>query len=209
MTVILKNLCVTGPLVLPAEVSFYPVRTLILGPSDTGKSHIYDCLWFLLGGTTALEQFPESSGYDSLELLFTAGEHEYMVRKAMAGGAATVFVRSNEFGVGKDEPSSWERVDQDLSQLLVKLSGAEGKLVLHNRSKKGAITGDDLRHWALLSQTSMIAKEPASGPKRYAPKRIASLSLFLSGLDDSAVETHLSTSEKDQIAGQLRRWRSI
>jgi hypothetical protein len=204
MAIILKKLSVRGPVVTPAEVSFNSVQTLILGPSDTGKSHIYDCLWFLLGGTTALEQFPESSGYDSLELLFTEGEHEYAVRKAMAGGTATVFVRMHELRGSEDDPNPWEPIEQDLSQLLVKLSGAEGKLILHNRSKKGAITGDDLRHWALLSQTSMIAKEFASGPKQYAPKRIASFSLFLSGLDDSAIETYLSTSEKDQIAGQLK-----
>ncbi|MFT9638733.1 hypothetical protein ACMZ49_15555 [Alcaligenes phenolicus] len=204
MAIILKKLSVKGPTVVSAEVSFNSVRTLILGPSDTGKSHIYDCLWFLLGGTTALEQFPESSGYDSLELLFSEGSHEYMARKGMAGGAATVFVRMDELWVGESDPNPWERIEQDLSSLLVKLSGAEGRLVLHNRSKKGPITGDDLRHWALLSQTSMIAKELASGPKQYAPKRIASFSLFLSGLDDSAIETYLSTSDKDQIAGQLK-----
>jgi hypothetical protein len=204
MGITLKKLSVRGPGLVPAEVSFNPIRALIRGPSDTGKSHIYDCLWFLLGGTTALEQFPESSGYDSLELLFTAGEHEYAVRKGMAGGGAAVFVRMDELLVKNGEPNSWERVDQELSQLLVKLSGAEGKKVLHDRSKKAAITGDDLRHWALLSQTNMIAKEFACGHKRFAPKRIASFSLFLTGLDDSAIETYLSTSEKDQIAGQLK-----
>ena len=204
MAIALKKLSVHGPGLAPAEVSFNQIRTLIRGPSDTGKSHIYDCLWFLLGGTTALEQFPESSGYDSLELLFTAEEHEYAIRKAMAGGKVAVFVRMDELWVDNEDPNPWERVEQELGQLLVKLSGAEGKKVLHNRSKKAAITGDDLRHWALLSQTSMIAKEFASGQKQFAPKRIASFSLFLTGLDDSAIETYLSTSEKDQIAGQLK-----
>lgn len=204
MAITLKKLSVHGPGLIPAEVSFNQIRTLVRGPSDTGKSHIYDCLWFLLGGTTALEQFPESSGYDSLELLFNAGEHEYAVRKGIAGGRAAVFVRMDEFSGGNEGPNPWEHVDQELSQLLVKLSGAEGKKVLHNRSKKAAITGDDLRHWALLSQTNMIAKEFASGQKQFAPKRIASFSLFLTGLDDSAIETYLSTSEKDQIAGQLK-----
>lgn len=204
MAITLKKLSVHGPGLVPAEVSFNQTRTLIRGPSDTGKSHIYDCLWFLLGGTTALEQFPESSGYDSLELLFTAGEHEYAVRKGIAGGGAAIFVRIDELWVDSEDPNPWTRVNQELSLLLVKLSGAEGKKVLHNRSKKAEITGDDLRHWALLSQTNMIAKEFASGHKRFAPKRIASFSLFLTGLDDSAIETYLSTSEKDQIAGQLK-----
>lgn len=204
MAIILQKLSVKGPAVVTAEVLFNPIRTLILGPSDTGKSHIYDCLWYLLGGTTALEPFPELGGYDSLELLFSDGEQEYMVRKGVAGGASKVFVHTDESEGSEDKTSSWELVEQDLGQLLVKLSGAEGKLILHNRSKKGAVTGDDLRHWALLSQTSMIAKELASGPKRDSPKRLASFSLFLSGLDDSAIETYLSTSEKDNIEGQLK-----
>ncbi|MES2978371.1 MAG: hypothetical protein V4731_08105 [Pseudomonadota bacterium] len=204
MAITLKKLSVRGPGLVPAQVSFNQIRTLIRGPSDTGKSHIYDCLWFLLGGTTALEQFPESGGYDSLELLFTAGEHEYAIRKALAGGGATVFVRMGDLRIGNAPPNPWEHVEQEVSQLLVKLSGADGKKVLHNRSKKAAITGDDLRHWALLSQTSMIAKELASGQKQFSLKRIASFSLFLTGLDDSAIETYLSTSDKDQIAGQLK-----
>jgi hypothetical protein len=204
MAITLKKLSVRGPALVPAEVKFNSIGTLIRGPSDTGKSHIYDCLWFLLGGTAPLEQFPASSGYDTLELTFTASEYEYVVRKQMAGGAARIFVRMDELSDGEGYPNSWEIVEQDLSQLLVKLSGAEGKQVLHNRSKKGAITGDDLRHWALLSQTGMIAKELASGPKQFAPKRIASFSLFLTGLDDSAVQLYMSTSDKDQIAGQLK-----
>ena len=44
----------------------------------------------------------------------------------------------------------------------------------------------------------------ANCPKQFAPKRIASFSLFLAGLDDSAIETYLSTSEKNQIAGRLK-----
>ena len=127
MGITLKKLSVHGPGLIPAEVTFDRIRTLIRGPSDTGKSHIYDCLWFLLGGTTALEQFPESSGYDSLELLFAAGKHDYAVRKAMAGGGAAVFRRKDELSVESGEPNPWEREDQDLSQLLVKISGAEGK----------------------------------------------------------------------------------
>jgi len=203
MAIALRKLSAHGPGLVPAEVSFNTNRTLIRGPSDTGKSHIWDCIWFLLGGTALPEQFPESSGYDSLQLVFIAGEHEYVVRKAMAGGAAAVFVRLDDIWVADNQPNPLEQIDQDLGELLVKLSGAEGKKLLHNRSKKGAVTGDDVRHWALLSQTGMIAKEPTSGTGPAAPKRVSSFSLFLTGLDDAAIEVYKSSSLKDQITGQL------
>ena len=54
MAITLKHLSVHGPGLPPAVVLFEGHRTLIRGPSDTGKSHIWDCIWFLLGGTGAL-----------------------------------------------------------------------------------------------------------------------------------------------------------
>jgi len=203
MAITLKHLSVRGPGVMPAVVSFDDRRTLIRGPSDTGKSHIWDCIWFLLGGTGTLEQFPESQGYDLLELAFLHGQHEYIVRKAMAGGAARVLVRLDEVWVGHDEPNPLEDVAQDLGELLVKLSGAAGKQVLRTRSEKGTITGDDLRHWALLSQPGMISRDATKGKGHGSDKRVSSYSLFLSGLDDSAIELYKSPSERDQAKGKL------
>jgi hypothetical protein len=203
MAITLKHLSVHGPALLPAMIEFNGRRTLIRGPSDTGKSHIWKCIWFLLGGTGTLEQFPESQGYDSLELAFLHGEHEYLVRKAMSGGAARVLVRLDDLWVADGAPNPLEDVAQDLGELLVSLSGAAGKLVLRTRSEKGPITGDDLRHWALLSQPRMISEDATKGTGHGSDKHVSSYSLFLSGLDDSAVELYKSASEKDQAKGML------
>ena len=203
MAITLKHLSVHGPGLLPAVVVFDGRRTLIRGPSDTGKSHIWKCIWFLLGGTGTLEPFPESQGYDSLELAFLHGEHEYLVRKSMSGGAARVLVRMGDLWVPEGSPNPLEDVDQDLGELLVKLSGAAGKQVLRKRSEKGPITGDDLRHWALLSQPGMISEDATKGKGHGSDKHVSSYSLFLSGLDDSAVELYKSASEKDQAKGRL------
>lgn len=75
MAITLKYLSASGPGLLPAVVSFDVNHTLIRGPSDTGKSHIWDCIWFMLGGTGTLEHFPESEGYDLLELAFLHDKH--------------------------------------------------------------------------------------------------------------------------------------
>ncbi|WP_090140835.1 hypothetical protein [Limnohabitans sp. DM1] len=203
MAITLKQLSVHGPGLSPAVVVFEGRRTLIRGPSETGKSHIWKCIWFLLGGTASLEQFPESQGYDSLELAFLHSEHEYLVRKAMSGGAARVLVRQDDLWVADGVPNPLEDLAQDLGELLVSLSGAAGKLVLRTRSEKGPITGDDLRHWALLSQPRMISEDATKGSGHGSDKHVSSYSLFLSGLDDSAVELYKSASEKDQAKGML------
>lgn len=203
MAITIKSLSVYGPGLSPAFVSFDPYRNLIRGPSDTGKSHIWDCIWFLLGGTGVPEQFPESEGYDSLELTFIHDQDEYVVRKAMSGGAARVLVRLNQSHAVDGALNPLRQVSEDLGELLVKLSGAEGKVVLRSRSEKGPVTGDDLRHWALLSQPGMISKDATKGDGHGSEKRVSSYSLILSGLDDSAVELYKSNSFKDQIKGRL------
>lgn len=203
MAITLTHLSVHGPGLLPAKVVFDGRRTLIRGPSDTGKSHIWKCIWFLLGGTGALEPFPESQGYDSLELAFLHGEHEYLVRKAMSGGAARVLVRMSVLREPDGTPNPLADVDEDLGELLVRLSGAAGKLVLRKRSEKGPLTGDDLRHWALLSQPGMISEDATKGKGHGSDKHVSSYSLFLSGLDDSAVELYKTASQKDQAKGRL------
>lgn len=203
MAITIKSLSVYGPGLSPAFVSFDPYRNLIRGPSDTGKSHIWDCIWFLLGGTGVPEQFPESEGYDSLELTFIHDQDEYVVRKAMSGGAARVLVRLNQSHAVDGALNPLRPVFEDLGELLVKLSGAEGKVVLRSRSEKGPVTGDDLRHWALLSQPGMISKDATKGDGHGSEKRVSSYSLILSGLDDSAVELYKSNSFKDQTKGRL------
>lgn len=203
MAITLTRLSVRGPGLVPAGVEFDSAHTLVRGPSDTGKSHIFDCIWYLLGGSRAPELPPESTGYDSMELVFTNGEHEYVVHKALAGGATAVFVRPDTGHVAGGTQHPLEKVDEDLGELLVKLSGAGGKQLLRSRSERGPVTGDDLRHWALVSQPDMIAKEATSGTGPTAPKRVSSFSLFLTGLDDAAVELYKTSSEKDQAAGKL------
>jgi len=203
VAITLKYLRVKGPGLLPAIVPFNTYRTLIRGPSETGKSHIWDCIWFLLGGTGQIEQFPESKGYDSLELGFVHSGQEYRVRKAMAGGAARVLMGPHDTSSAVEESIEFKDVPQDLGELLVKLSGAEGKKVLRTRSEMGAVTGDDLRHWALLSQPGMISRDATKGKGHGSDKHVSSYSLFLSGLDDSAVELYKSSSVKDQAKGKL------
>lgn len=62
MGIVLTSLSVHGPDRAVAEVIFHPKRRLIRGPSETGKSHIYDCLWYMLGGDDLPGTFPLTQG---------------------------------------------------------------------------------------------------------------------------------------------------
>jgi hypothetical protein len=200
MGIVLTSLSVHGPDREVAQVTFHPKRRLIRGPSETGKSYIYDCLWYMLGGDDFPETFPLSQGYQEFRLRFTALGDEYEVRRGLSGGGAAIYWRA----LDNAEEQAFEPLDQDLGKLLVTLSGASGKQILRNHSKRGAVTGDDLRHWSLWSQSDIPAKQPSVGIGQAAPKHEASFHLFLTGTDDSGIQLRKSQSEAERARGELQ-----
>ena len=199
MAIILKQLTATGPDLAPADVFFHKNRCLIRGPSDTGKSYLRDCLWYLLGGDRVPKSFPQAEGYQALTLTFVSHDREYQVRRGISGGADAVFAKAAD----ASSDVEFEQLDVDTGELLVKLAGAGGKKILRSTSQKGDVTGDDLRHWFLLSQPTVISEEPTSGTGFAAPKHIASFNLFLTGNDDAGIELRKTTAEVERIKGQL------
>jgi hypothetical protein len=199
VAITLRRLVATGPGQVDADVVFHPVRCLIRGPSDTGKSYIRDCLWYLLGGDRVPKPLPEAHLYDGLRLEFLHDSVLYEVRRAIAGGASAVSKSSlSPDGLEIEEP-----LDIDEGELLVQLSNAGGRKILRSTSDKGAVTGGDLRHWFLLSQPTMISEEATSGAGFDKTQRVAAFNLFLTGNDDSAIELRKSTAEVERIKGQL------
>lgn len=199
MAIALTQLHAIGPDLVDAELLFHSKRFLIRGPSETGKSYIRDCLWYLLGGDKLPKDFPLAEGYQELRLRFTSADDEYEVRRGLNGGGAAIYRRS----MGAVDEQAFEALEQDIGELLVSLSGAGGKQILRSSSERGPVTGDDVRHWSLLSQTAILSEDPTSGAGYGAPKRVASFNLFLSGTDDAAIQLRKSASEVEQIKGQL------
>lgn len=200
MGIVLTALSVHGPGREVAEVHFHPMRKLVRGPSETGKSYIYDCVWYMLGGNDLPESFPLTLGYEEFRLRFEAAGYEYEVRRALSGGGAAVYSRS----VGSAEYQAFEQVNQDLGELLVALCGASGKQILRNQSERGAVTGDDLRYWSLWSQTDLPAKQASAGKGFAVPKHEAAFHLFLTGTDDSAIQLRRSAKEAQLARGELQ-----
>ncbi|NVI82409.1 hypothetical protein [Janthinobacterium sp. BJB401] len=199
MTVKLLSLVATGPNKPEARVNFRHPAMLVRGASDTGKSYIRDCLWYLLGGEKLPKKIPEAAGYDQLILEITTDDGTYEVRRALAGGdSGLIKIDLDESG----DPLR-EIVQEDISDFLVRQAGATGKQLLRSRSKRGSVTGGDLRHWCLLSQPTMISEDPTAGPVNNATQRTGAFHMFLTGVDDSAIELVKTSKELDRIAGQI------
>lgn len=198
MGVTLLTLSVSGPEKPEARIDFRSPAMLVRGPSDTGKSYIRDCLWYLMGGEKTPKSIPEAFGYNNVALEIEAEGQRYEICRGLAGGEASVHTlrEANESVVR-------ESVDIEPGDLLVRLSGAQGKQLLRSKSKRGGVTAGDLRHWFLLSQPNMISEEATSGVGTNATQRIAAFHLFITGTDDSAIELAKTNEELERLSGQI------
>lgn len=203
MAIILRSLTVTGPGKPEAQIEFRYPATLVRGPSDTGKSYIRDCLWALLGGEKNPKKIPQAEAYDTMSLRLDVEGIDstvqmYEVKRAIAGGESAVsrLLENADLSVKEDS-------DDDVGEFLVEKAGASGKQLLRSRSKKGGVTGGDLRHWFLLSQPAMISESPTFGDRTNAVQRIAAFHLFISGTDDAAIELAKTGAEKYTLTGKL------
>lgn len=198
MSIVIEKLVSRGVGQPEAAIEFGVHRTLIRGPSDTGKSYIRDCLWYLLGGDRVPKEIPEAKGYDTLLLQFRTGEGGvYTVRRALNGGGAAVYAAPIDELEGEDS------LPDDIGELLVAVAGADGKQILRSMSKRGPVTGGDLRHWFLLSQPAMISESTTTGNPTEQPQRRAAFNLFLTGNDDASVVLASTAEEKHRLKGEL------
>lgn len=191
MNIVLEKLLSSGNNVPDALVDFKSPSCLIRGPSDTGKSYIRDCLWYLLGGDKTPKEIPESKGYDTLSLqIMDDAQNRYTIKRSIFGGEINVYL--SRLGEEKSE----NLVSESLGSMIVRLAGAKNKQILRSKSKRGEVTGGDLRHWSLISQPAMISEESTLGDRTTQTQRKASFHLFLTGQDDSAILLDLSKDDK-------------
>lgn len=68
-------------------MAFGPGLNLIYGPSNTGKSSIYDAIDFMFGRERKLKEIPEHEGYESILLgLIFSDSHSCTLVRSLSGG---------------------------------------------------------------------------------------------------------------------------
>ncbi|TYS17099.1 hypothetical protein FZC78_10815 [Rossellomorea vietnamensis] len=79
----IKKLMVTGKNVENAIVTFETGLNIISGPSDTGKSYIFECVNYMLGAKDVPKKIDESKGYSSIlmEIVLYSGKSYTLKRE--------------------------------------------------------------------------------------------------------------------------------
>lgn len=216
----LRHLTFLGRGVGPASIDFNERLTVIVGPSDTGKSFILDSINYALGGKE-LRSIPEVEGYTHLLLGFSVDGTIVTLLRSLNGGKFELYDRDV-----RDFPTSpadrvlkpvhnAEKEDNLSNYLLTKLGFAGRRVRTNAKNTTRGLSFRDLAQLCVISEGSIQAQAaPAlTGQRISATVEKSVLKLLLEDEDDSDLveapsqaEETLSRSKSallDQIVAKL------
>jgi ssDNA-binding Zn-finger/Zn-ribbon topoisomerase 1 len=187
----LRELRLTGTDVEDAIVTFADGLNVIVGPSDTGKTYIAQCLSFIVGSGKMPKSIPQARPYDTAHVVLVAREDGTQHRLARRlDGAGPVQQSIGEAPVrplrGKHDP---KRVDT-LPALLLDLSQLSGRVVrTHAHGKTRPLAFSDVARLFVVDEENVISERSPILGSQNTGKLVArrTFRLVLTGTDDAGV----------------------
>lgn len=189
-----------------AEVEFRSGMNVIAGPSDTGKTYIFQCLRFALGGKEVPKPIPEAQGYERLFLVICANDGtSYTIERSLSGGdialsegdAAVPETLKNKKTLPAEHSGKNPRT---LSSFLLNLSGLENKLVMTKKSNTMSLSFRDVRQLVMVDEERIVKEgSPILSQNFAANTREKSVfNLLITGVDDSSVLIANNVEQKQE-----------
>jgi hypothetical protein len=161
-----------------AEITFGPKLTLITGRSDTGKTHIVECLDFALGDGGLPKEIPERDGYDEVALELEHDGSTFVISRRMsAPDNARVFAGTlDEWDGQTGEPypvsiSGAPKSSETLSGWLLEVSGFDvgAPIISNKKGKHQRLSFRTFAPMAIVDEESIITSaSPILSPQRTA-----------------------------------------
>jgi DNA repair exonuclease SbcCD ATPase subunit len=136
----LRRLVVSGAGLHSAEIDFANGLNVITGPSNTGKSYVFRCIEYMLGGQSQPKEVTESAGYDTIALeIESVDGKSYTLRRSLKGGHTHLFdCRFSEIDdkteVKETLQATPHKTKPSVSSFLMSLSGISPMQVRTNKN---------------------------------------------------------------------------
>lgn len=159
---ILKKLVFTGTDREPASLDLAPGFNVISGPSDTGKSLIYECINYALGGSSRPKEPPEAKGYTNLFLTISTKDKDFTIERSVLSTDVRVYESAYD-DITDDteytELSGRANARENLSDYLLSIIGISNKRLKKNeRNETISLTFNVLRNLLLIDEGKIQAK---------------------------------------------------
>jgi len=211
---LLKKLRLVGRAVEATEVTFEAGLNVIVGPSDTGKTYIFQCIDYMLGSSKKPKPIPEAKGYENCLLeIKSYNDKSYTLERSLKGGDLKLYKNkidkpvTSEFLKGDNKGSN-----KSVSDFLLQLCNIENKKVRKNA--KGVTRNlyfQDLKRYFLIDEERIIEENTPIQSEQLISKTFEQnvFKFLLTGQDDSSVITLLTKDEVTNKKGKLELFEEI
>jgi len=198
----IKKLELVGSTVEPVSIKFEKGLNVIYGASDTGKTFIFQCIYFMLGGSSLPKPIPEAENYNSCRLeIETYKGKKYTLKRSLQGGSFQLYnVHSELIEILEEENNK----KNTISNFLLKICNLGNKqLVQYKKNNaKRSLYFQDISKYFLINEEKIITEKSiiSEKPERsYNPAETFEKNVFrflLTGKDDSSI---IATLENENI----------
>lgn len=208
---ILKELRISGLTVENASVIFAKGVNIITGPSNVGKTYVFQCLNYMFGSSKPPKSIIQAKAYDFIYLeIIDYKDNTYTLLSDLKGGNFRLYnlsiddiKESDEFEIldRKHNPAS----EKTVSAFLLKLNNLTGKKIRTNqKGKTRQISYRDIVKFSMVNETQ-ITTEDSLIVSHYtkATEESNILKLIATGNDDSTVIESLSQNQIANRKGKL------
>ncbi|RSD20622.1 AAA family ATPase [Mesobacillus subterraneus] len=194
---LLKRLRIIGPNKPYAEIEFFKGLNVISGPSDTGKTYIFQCINFMLGATNPPKQISESEGYERIFLeIVTYKGSTYTLSRKLSGGdffkyscSINDVTSASSYEILKPKHNADD--SKNISSFLLSLSGFKlGELIKKNKKNiTRTLSFRDIARLILADEERIITESSPiiSENKTNNTAEKSVFKLLITGRDDSGV----------------------
>lgn len=198
----IKKLIITGEKVDTKSVVFEQGLNLITGPSDTGKSYIFQCIDFIFGKSKAPKKIKESKDYENVYLEIE--DYKYgnvsTLYRSLVDLKYLYYENTNFENINTVTPKALDDKNENIniSTLLLKLSNFELPILIKKNQSfdKVNFSFRNFSSYILIKEESMILERSPIYFGSYTD-RTRNLHIFkflLTGIDDSS---YTKTEKKD------------
>lgn len=166
----LGKLQITGNNLPIAEIVFMPGFNVVTGPSDTGKSYLYQCIDYMMGGSSEPKHIKESAGYSTIYLeLITSDRTIYTLQRSIKGGDYICYkcsiddledLRASSSAIElKSEHDAND--NNNISSFLLSLSGIDKSIKIQKNARFNTVnlTFRTIHHLFLVDESSIIQEQ--------------------------------------------------
>lgn len=189
--IVIKELRVTGQGRTTAKVDFRKGLNIICGPSDTGKSYIFECINYIFGGKTAPKLIADGYEYVEVDLLTDGG----IVQLKREFNTNKIFVISTDKRYESNTIyAKHQKGKVSISTYILKMMGLNDdtyQVITDQDCSKAAFTFRTISQLFLLSEEKIISNKSIvfGGINTATTAETSAFKFLLSGIDDSEIDS--------------------